>query len=114
MKKVLAALAVVAALVFGVAAVSAAAPRTQTATADSYTYHQQGATITVSYTCDDGTIVPGPHPTATVDAHKWVVTLTAHGVDKLDAAMRTYADGHYLTDAAKAFLNDLLSRTTCS
>jgi hypothetical protein len=80
---------------------------------DTFTYRQGNATITVTYTCDDGTIVPGPHPLARVEERKSAISLSAHSIDKLDAAMRVYGGGHTLTDDAKAFLTDLLARVIC-
>src|SRR5215207_2032321 len=71
-----------------------------------YRYRADGYRITVTYTCDDGTIVPGPHPLATIQAHgragKWEASISAHGVEKLDVAMQLNF-GLSLSEDAKAF-----------
>lgn len=81
----------------------------------TYKYRQDGARITVTYICDDGTIVPGPHPKAIVNYSGnsgWTTSISAHGVEKLDVAMQSYL-GLSLTAKAKAFLYSLLPQITC-
>ena len=82
--------------------------------ADGYTYRQEGYRITVTHICDDGTIVPGPHPYAIGDGKGKTgdFTISAHGVEKLDVAMQTYL-GLSLTPEAKEFLYAYLPTVTC-
>ena len=81
-----------------------------------YRYRDGGYRITVTYTCDDGTVVPGPHPLAIIEAHgrlgKWKASISAHGVEKLDVAMQTYF-ALSLRGDAKAFEYAMLPQVSC-
>jgi hypothetical protein len=103
-----------ATLVFTVGLV--AVPAAGAAKAPSpYRYRQGGYWITATYTCNDGTIVPGPIPKAIVEGNGQrgaTAAITAHGVEKLDAAMRTNL-GVWLTADAKAYLYGMLPQVTC-
>jgi hypothetical protein len=103
-----------ASLVFAVGI--AAAPGASAAKAPSpYRYRQGGYWITATYTCNDGTIVPGPIPKAIVEGNGQrgaTAAITAHSVEKLDVAMRTNL-GVSLTGDAKAYLYWMLPQVTC-
>jgi|SRR5215207_4819619 len=93
------------------AAPAVGAPKSST----GYQYRWNGYTVTATYTCNDGTIVPGPIPKAIVQSNGkrgMTAAITAHGVEKLDVAMRANF-GVPLIDSAKGYLYTMLPTVTC-
>lgn len=89
--------------------VASAAPKPTT----EFRYRWEDQAMLATYTCDDGTIIPGPHPVAKWGrGSQWVGSLSAHGIDKLHNALQTYV-GLGLTDDAKAFLRAALPTIQC-
>jgi len=95
---------------FGVAGSALAAKPSDT----EYAYRDNGAKITLTYTCDDYTdryIEPDPVAIIDPNGNGWVLTLYAHSPEVMASLMQTY--GYTLTPAAFAWLSALLLRETC-
>lgn len=81
---------------------------------DTYRYRDNGARITLTYTCEDiqdRQIEPNPVAMIVYSGNTAGLTIYAHSPEVLDQTLQIY--GFSLTPDGYAFLYDLLARKSC-